>query len=168
MNGECSRGGLWGSLGTSSPSAASSSPSHRLAELLPAPAERLSRVPSDSGHHANAPRGCISCECQAESVTRRGAGGDPPAAGDVVTRRSPICRCLSLPGPYNILPSTNRGSCNVRARAGGRPARGGSCPAGAHWLRPLSHGWPLAGSGYLQTLSPADRWPNDITHSLLF
>lgn len=107
-----------GSLGTPSPSAA---PSHGS---------------QGSCHHANPSRGCISRECQAESVTRRGAGGDPPAAGDVVTRRSPICRCLSLPGPYNILPSTNRGSCNVRARAGGRlagvapaqPELIGSCP----------------------------------------
>lgn len=113
------------------------------AHRAPASTQSLSPAPSESGHHASPPWGCISRQCQAESGTRRGAGGDPPAAGDVVTRRSPICRCLSLPGPYNILPSTNRGSCNVRARAGGRgpgvaPAQpaligSGPCPTPGLW-----------------------------------
>lgn len=113
-----------------------------LTELLPAH-KAFPRPPARAATTPVPPWGCISRQCQAGGVTKREAGGDPPASGDVVTRRSPICRCLSLPGPYNILPSTNRGSCNVRARAGGRgagvaPAQpaligSGPCPTPGLW-----------------------------------
>lgn len=88
---------------------------HRLTELLPA--HKAFPVPSRSGHRASPP-------CHGSAKQRVAPAG---AAGVVTPRSGPICRCLSLPAPYNILPSTNRGSCNVRARAGGR--RAGVAPA---------------------------------------
>lgn len=116
LNGERGRGGS----ALREPGDTSSRP--QLIQPPPHSPQSLSPAPRERGHHASPPLGqhfrrVPSAECHQ-------AGGWP---GDVVTRRSPICRCLSLPAPYNILPSTNRGSCNVRAKAGG--LRAGVAPA---------------------------------------
>lgn len=106
---------LQGSLGTPSPSSA---PSHGS---------------QGSCHHANPCRGCISRECQAESVTRLG-----PAS---------CWGCCNSEEPHLPLPLTARSLQHFaihkqrqlqRESEGGRsPGRGGSCPARAHWLLPL-------------------------------
>lgn len=157
---ECSAG-AWGHLPLQLPPA---HPAHRAA----ASAQSLSPAPSESGHHASPPLGL-----HFTAVPSRGchqAGGWRGPAG--------LRGCCNPEEPHLPLPLTARSLQHFaihkqrqlqRESEGGRSwGRGGSFPAGAHWLRPLSHAWPLAGSGYLQTLSPPDRWPNDITHSLLF